>query len=1201
MNGYSGLRILVVTSDQRLSVQLTEYLRNTLGCKVDAAVSGLDALRRVEQLPSNYDIALVDEVVSENLNGVEILQEIKAANPDTVVVILVTPDTDSGLLALRAGADRYVAKPVQVHDVGLTVRFAIRERQVRLAQKELHSIDAPSLDLDDILRLTCELAVKQFGVDFSGLVRFDRERLRGRVVARYPHQEWLGSQRLSDIVIPITGAPAEERLFYQQLPIHIPDVAQSANRADLGSVYDILVGGGIKSILIVPVVLDNVVVASFSLNSVSRHRTFSASEIELALLIAKQVARVIRTFLFQEASEARDYIRRLFDASDSLLDTLDVEKLATNIVNTLCKVTGASHTELLLVDGSEHQWRMLVGGDVYEKQVGLAPRIREKGISKQVFDNQSPRYIPDTDLTGVAMHPGMITKGVKAAACLPMISRGKSIGVLWLHFKEKHPFSETEKQALEIFARQSTAAYMNAQRVRESVTLNEAARFLLKGDTIGEVAHEILIYAIKLLGADYTILWYFDASSDKVSLYESETGITSPRIKQRFELERRKVGRVPRSVFEHKYIQVPDLTEAVAEPLHIEDRTFLLDLGIRSFLGIRLDLGSERLGMLFADFKIARGLDAEEHGNLETFASHAALALKNAKLLEQLRKARDASAAVAQISTMIQDIDSNWRSIAERTKEALDCDAVVLYRYNPDTNQIGYPPVMIGVNDQPAVMRYPSVPERSIVWDVLNSSDPIWAEDVKSHPLTEQKAPTKGFAKREGIRSVVGVPLRVGSKRVGALFVNYRNQRKFSEEDRTELIHFADQIALAIRNTQLQEVERSLYGDVKLRLALQRIADQAVRIIGTPDSMVGAFCSISLLSNDHIQFAAASSLEVLLDLPADVISRSIKTAKRGIAGRVASTGLIENVPDVTRDPDYLGINKDTRSQLSVPIKSTKDGKSVILGVISVEHPAINAFSLEDEHSLELLAAQAAVAIEYEQALGAKTSLARVGLLGSVPHHSAQGDAIAIRNTVLALRWELSLQNSDLLSSDLIGNRLLMIESLANRILEDRPQAMPHTQNAEPSIVSVSAVIRDHIQRIWQREPYKNVKCVLHLASDEYVQVHVSQDWFARVLSIIVENAVDAMQGRKVQTLTIVTGRASNSGVEVSISDTGPGIPVEIQSRLFIEPIMKPSRTKGSGVGLLMAQEIIQAFGGNIRLETSNSSGTTILIWLPSAM
>jgi PAS domain S-box-containing protein len=124
------------------------------------------------------------------------------------------------------------------------------------------------------------------------------------------------------------------------------------------------------------------------------------------------------------------------------------------------------------------------------------------------------------------------------------------------------------------------------------------------------------------------------------------------------------------------------------------------------------------------------------------------------------------------------------------------------------------------------------------------------------------------------------------------------------------------------------------------------------------------------------------------------------------------------------------------------------------------------------------------------------------------------------------------------------------------------------------------------------EMHSNIK-VKHQI-DDGCEVYASPPELRRVFTNLVLNALDAMpQGGM---LTILCSRAENQ-MTVSVRDTGPGIPLESQSRIF-SPYFT-TKTKGTGLGLSGARKAVEEQGGNIRFKSS-SEGTTFFVSLPVA-
>jgi PAS domain S-box-containing protein len=96
---------------------------------------------------------------------------------------------------------------------------------------------------------------------------------------------------------------------------------------------------------------------------------------------------------------------------------------------------------------------------------------------------------------------------------------------------------------------------------------------------------------------------------------------------------------------------------------------------------------------------------------------------------------------------------------------------------------------------------------------------------------------------------------------------------------------------------------------------------------------------------------------------------------------------------------------------------------------------------------------------------------------------------------------------------------------------------------------------------------------------------------------IILNAADAMDGKgKLGIKTFLLLEKNTICIEVS--DSGPGIPKEIISRIF-EPFYTTKKEgKGTGLGLSMAYSIVEDHGGNIRVESKEGKGTVFIIELP---
>jgi signal transduction histidine kinase len=95
---------------------------------------------------------------------------------------------------------------------------------------------------------------------------------------------------------------------------------------------------------------------------------------------------------------------------------------------------------------------------------------------------------------------------------------------------------------------------------------------------------------------------------------------------------------------------------------------------------------------------------------------------------------------------------------------------------------------------------------------------------------------------------------------------------------------------------------------------------------------------------------------------------------------------------------------------------------------------------------------------------------------------------------------------------------------------------------------------------------------------------------------LVRNAADAMSTGGA--LTVATRRSADGAVEVSVKDTGAGIPAENLDRIF-EPFFS-TKDGGTGLGLALTQQIVEEHGGRIEVDSTPGRGTTFTLRLPVA-
>jgi signal transduction histidine kinase len=132
---------------------------------------------------------------------------------------------------------------------------------------------------------------------------------------------------------------------------------------------------------------------------------------------------------------------------------------------------------------------------------------------------------------------------------------------------------------------------------------------------------------------------------------------------------------------------------------------------------------------------------------------------------------------------------------------------------------------------------------------------------------------------------------------------------------------------------------------------------------------------------------------------------------------------------------------------------------------------------------------------------------------------------------------------------------------------------------------------------FEREPLARhgVELVLELA-DDLPPVLIDEGQLRQALRNLLRNAGEALVGRGGR--VAVTTRRVGDGVELRVSDDGPGVPEDVRARLF--DAFVSTKQGGTGLGLALTLQIIREHGGAIRVDSPPGQGATFIVDLPAA-
>ncbi len=247
-----------------------------------------------------------------------------------------------------------------------------------------------------------------------------------------------------------------------------------------------------------------------------------------------------------------------------------------------------------------------------------------------------------------------------------------------------------------------------------------------------------------------------------------------------------------------------------------------------------------------------------------------------------------------------------------------------------------------------------------------------------------------------------------------------------------------------------------------------------------------------------------------------------------------------------------------------------------------------------ERTQELLAAKA------EVAQGEK--LASIGVLASGIAHELNNPLTGVLTFTSLMRKKAQDGSEDAEDLDLVIRETKRCASIIKRLLDFAREKVP-----VKGFYSLNQVIEDTVRFVERPASLQQIEISTELDPD-LPQVWGDADLIKQVIMNLLVNAQQAIEGKGRIVVASRAARASTpakagdqrtSMVEVTVSDTGCGIPAANLQRIFDPFFTSKEVGKGTGLGLSVSYGIVKAHGGKISVESVVGEGTTFHIFLPT--
>jgi PAS domain S-box-containing protein len=557
----------------------------------------------------------------------------------------------------------------------------------------------------------------------------------------------------------------------------------------------------------------------------------------IAITNARLIAELAESrAALERTAEAERTLREIAVRVSSILDPTEVlDRIVVEAARLLD--SDGSRIDLWDEDSGSLLWAYSAGEAMRDvpdwgRSGGIKPGQAVAGLA---FAEQRPQmtadYLADSRFeTTPGIERFIRAAGIRAVIAVPLTGEdARPLGVLSVVSREPGAYSDSDVETLTALATHASIAIVNAnlmealarsqtdieRRAEAERSLRQIAARINALRRPDEVLQDVVDEARRLLRADgavidqydpdrRTLLWAYDAGlpeAQREALKRNSLrvgkGVAGKAVAERRPVH---VGDYSSAEFEHD-----DLTDSLAELARVRDLIAVPILGEAGPLGA--------IEVISHEPNAFDELDAAVLGGL---AEQAAIAITNARLIDELKRSKLALARRAETERSLRDItariaalrdpDEVLERVVEDAKRLLESDGAHLTRMAPAGDYLI--PVVVAGGADPATrdwllgMRFPL--GGGINGLAAQGGVPVWTSDYLTDPRIPHEPGDQQVARRMGLVGMAAAPLRApGGEVIGTLAISSAEPRPFEADDLDLLQGLADQAAIALTNSNL--------------------------------------------------------------------------------------------------------------------------------------------------------------------------------------------------------------------------------------------------------------------------------------------------------------------------------------------------------------------------------------------------------------
>lgn len=587
-------------------------------------------------------------------------------------------------------------------------------------------------------------------------------------------------------------------------------------------------------------------------------------------------------------------------------------------------------------------------------------------------------------------------------------------------------------------------------------------------------------------------------------------------------------------------------------------------LGVKAVACFPLIVAEQTVGLLYIYLHEERQFTHLEQLMLDNFVNQAAMAIYHARRLagirrdlirknEELNQLRQAGLLISSRLRLEETLDSILQLALEITNAQYG-----IFRLLDKNGEFLVTRAVTGMRlERPLVEKLP-MDGNSVMAYVARTREPLLISDLYEEPWSKIYYPLDSNLE---MRSELAVPLINASGRLeGVLNLESPRLGAFSEDDNHILQSLATYAITAIQEVRLLDALQEA-AQLLISQPTQKVLD---RLCGMANDLLNTSSSAIWLSNESGDLQLTSSN--------------------------GPTQHVEKISDVQNQPNAL----------LIPLPTGEAANA--LGMFGVFNSGAGrgAKSEWDKKVLACLANYAVLAVQnqsrqqalhisQEQHWTAETFAAVGDISANLLHNmNNKVGTIPVRIQTIQDKYPQMLENDSYLA-----NNLAEIERSATDAMQIVQENLSHLRPIRVERVNIAARIQEAIRAVQIPETVQ----IETNGLENFPTVNAGGQSLTFVFRNLIENAIAAMNGNG---SILIQGIHLPEAVEISITDSGPGIAAELHNQIFELNFSRTGAQPGKlGFGLWWVKTLMTRLGGSVTVESDGHHGTTFRLHLPS--